>query len=386
MSKRILILLFIPLVLVLLLFAGLQLWFLSYKVADPALADQVFQRSAAAIDERNRRADREETNGALYLKDPLVVARCTVLSDAKKRKPADFKAFEAGLSELEKELAKPDFLFKVERDRLDSGPDPVVLRGLVGSLAEYARHLASQGKTSQAVRLSLLNLELAGKVMQQGSVVTVMVGVGLERTAAEPLFELLRSGKLKDEDCQEIERRVQAMQLTPEVWLARADEEYAGFLDFIASGKVGPSSSSSVQQLLIMTPGFVARERRIYQRLYLRDRESIEKMKSFEAGGGEVQALGVNEHAFLVATLYPAFDRAQLQFARALTELSALQVMARLERERIRGKKYPAALPGEARDFLAGDGKFAYQSSGKSYTLKSGYNGKEIEAKSLQFR
>ncbi|MCE7875070.1 hypothetical protein DYH09_32540, partial [bacterium CPR1] len=135
MSKRILILLFIPLVLVLLLFAGLQLWFLSYKVADPALADQVFQRSAAAIDERNRRADREETNGALYLKDPLVVARCTVLSDAKKRKPADFKAFEAGLSELEKELAKPDFLFKVERDRLDSGPDPVVLRGLVGSLA-----------------------------------------------------------------------------------------------------------------------------------------------------------------------------------------------------------------------------------------------------------
>lgn len=386
MSKRILILLFIPLVLVLLLFAGLQLWFLSYKVADPARAQEIFDRSAASIDERNQRVDKTETNGAHWLKDPKVASRYTALADAKKRKPEDFKAFQAGLPELEKELRKPDFLFKVERDRLDSGPDPVVLRGLVGSLAEYARHLAGQGQTSEAVELSLLNLELAGKVMRQGSVVTVMVGAGLERTAAAPLFELLRGGKLKAKDCQEIERRVQALELGPEVWLARADEEYVGFLDFTASGQVGPPSSSSVQQLLIMTPGFVARERRIYQRLYLRDRESMEKMAAFQAGGGEVQDLGLKEQAFLVATMYPAFDRAQLQFARSLTELEALQTMARLELEMHRSKKYPSALPGEARDYLAPDGKFLYSSTGKSYALKSGYTGKEIEADSLEYR
>jgi hypothetical protein len=129
-----------------------------------------------------------------------------------------------------------------------------------------------------------------------------------------------------------------------------------------------------------LTPGFIEREQRLYQNMYLRDRDSVEKEFKLTGPPGELQNLKDKDNAFLVSLSYPLYPKIRLQFARALTELSALEAMATLDA----AKKYPATI--ETRDYLAEDGKFDYQPSAKGYTLKSGYKGSEIEAGSLKFR
>lgn len=336
MARRIAILLLIPLLVLVLAFVWVEIWIAGYKAVDARRAEDL----------RKQTADRVARRQAAT---PL---------PSKNSKPADL------LAGLEKALADPNFV---------PPSDPLVLRGLSDSLVAHAATLPPD----QALRCLLLALELSARVQNYGTTTTMLVGTGMQRSVDKALFDLMASGKLSAADNKLLGQRVRQLDLGPETMVERMDEDYLAFMEYTSSQA---GANSFTQQVLILTPGFVAREQTLYQNMYLRDRDSIAKEFKLTGPPGELQQLKDKDNAFLVALSYPLYPKIRLQFARALTELSALEAMAKLDAD----KKYPAKL--EARDYLAEDGKFDYRPGPKGYTLRSGYKGSDIEAESLKFR
>ncbi len=357
MGKRIAILLFIPLLILLVLFGLLEMWIAGYKAVDAKRGDELREQARVAVEKRKARAGDAGQNGALGLPQGLA-------SLPKKPTAADFQAYARELPKLEAALRKPELLFTGD-------PDPVFLRGLQGSLLAYAATLPP----SKALPCDLLALDLSLKVQAQGSSTNLMVGVSMQRDAHKALFELLRAGKLSRSDLKTLAQSLEKLRPDPKTFVARMDEDYLAFWTY-TDGQVGANGFS--QQILILVPGFVARERRLYQNLYLRDRDSMEKDFKLTGAPTELQKMNDADHAFVVALNYPAYPKIRLQYARALTEFSALRALTSLE---LTGK-----MPPDAHDYLAEDGKLVYTRAGKSYTLKSGYQGTDIDAASLKFR
>ena len=176
MGKRIAILLFIPLLILLVLFGLLEMWIAGYKAVDAKRGDELREQARVAVEKRKARAGDAGQNGALDLPQGLA-------SLPKKPTAADFQAYARELPKLEAALRKPELLFTGD-------PDPVFLRGLQGSLLAYAATLPP----SKALPCDLLALDLSLKVQAQGSSTNLMVGVSMQRDAHKALFELLRAG------------------------------------------------------------------------------------------------------------------------------------------------------------------------------------------------
>lgn len=364
MAKRIVILLLLPLVAALLVLGAVEIWLVGYPAEHSEEAMRLERLTTERLQKRQALAADPLQNGALALQDRETLTG--LARPGKEPTAADFQAYEKALPQLELALARPDFL-------VVEPADGSYLRALVDSLLKYA----GTRPPARALELDLLALELAARVESQGTSTTMMIGVGMQRSVDKALFALLNSGKLSQADCARLAARLEAFKLAPNLLLERMDEDYVGFLRY-TQGQVGANGFS--QQVLIMVPGFVAREQRLYQNLYVRDRASLEKDFQLTGPPDELQTLNDHDHAFVVALGYPLYPKIRLQWARALTELSALRAMARLEQ----AGKYPAAL--DARDFLAPDGRLLYQRTPAGYTLRSGYTGTEIEPASLKFR
>lgn len=367
MPRRIALLLLVPVALIVVTLIGLQVWIAGYKAVDAKRAAELHQRVKGLVAQRDERASQKATNGALAFQDRASYAVLTGLAQpGKKPTPAELKAYAAEFPRLRKALARPDFLFRGE-------PDSAFLRGLADSLLAYA---ATRPPT-EALGLQLAALELGARVQKQGTSKTLMVGITLQRSAVKAIMGQIRADKLRKSDYGSILEALARLELHPVTLVDRMDEDYLAFMNY-TEGQVGANGFS--QQVLALTPGFVERERRIYQNLYLRDRDSIEKSFALTGPPDELMKLNDEDRAFLVALSYPPYPKMRLQFARALTELSALTAMAEIG---ARGK-IPESITQT--DYLAEDGKFVYRKTGKTYSLKSGYQGTEIEPESLIFR
>lgn len=399
------------------LLAFANLWLASFRVSDPQKASDIETRAVLAVRARDGQVSNPDNGMLPFMKafyaiqgkspqadldqaipfrafqdySPQALAAPVDFATLVKRPTPAFttalEAYEANLPQLEKLLGAPMLRFESQWDKATEAlvPNFILMRAIAQNLDGYIGYLVARGRLRDAHRWALLNFQFGPKLAENGTLITAMIAVAMHAISYPALANLVVSGKLSDSELEEVARVARESRFTPELWLARCDEEYALELNCVRHAMKGPGSKGSVMHSLasVLLPGLIDREMRILQHLYLQDRGSLETMAEFPAhhAAGRQAFLDKN-HTYFAALLYPNFEKAHQQYRLTMDRDRALQILVALERYRRKHRSYPARLeelvPGQLaavpKDILTG-GEFEYARSGQSFTLRSVYQG-----------
>ncbi len=408
------------LLVVLAVVAGLQIWFSTYKVSDPARIAQIEADAVQRIRERDQLVTNPAQNHfAKYEKlfydkaagqawtdrvrafnsySPQVEGKPIDLTGMLAHPTPDFvtarDTFESILPEIADLLESPHIVFT---SQYDLGPEAklpnfLLIRSIHQNLGGYVQFLLASGRTEEALRYALLSYESSGKWGEGGPLISGMIGLAVHRIAIADLKQVVMSGKLTREQLERALSGVRAGALDPRLMVERLDEEFAAFqMQFLNIAMNDPNrfQTPDFQAIarLRYIPGYLQRERRLIQQLYLEDRDYVEKLEDFPPGQMADHDQRIrNAKSLFAETFYPSLEKANYQFRLTLDSDRALELMTMLELYRLDHRSYPDTLEqlvpaggAEAvqelpRDVLTKDGKFAYQREGASFTLATSYS------------
>ncbi|MBI2263626.1 MAG: hypothetical protein HYU64_00410 [Armatimonadetes bacterium] len=397
---------------IVMVFGGIEIWLASYRVTDPAKAEQIYNDTVVKVRARDALAQDTGKNGfgdfqkLLQIRPDEDGRPCyKALSDwsypATGKKDSDIlvaygtssrkireavKVFESVLPTVIAVLAKTNFLWPSE---LDQGPNRtprpfLEMRALAQNLVGYSEYCEVTGKHPQALNNYLWTLEFGSKVGQNGGLMPSMIGIGINAIGLEGAIGFLgRSPELTREDYRSALARLEALPLTPQTFLDRMDEEYVLNLitvDILGKNRNGKTDESSVGDLLLKLPGLLARERKVLQNIYLAQRPSIEKLHPPFQDGTDVQNLVKRSRSMLAAILVPNSDRAVIQFDYALTRIGGFKLLCGIELYNLEQGSYPDTLEQLVprvlkvlpQNFANDDGKFTYKRRGDDFELSLG--------------
>lgn len=375
--------------LALLLLAGLQVWFLSFRVSDPQRIASLEAQAIEKLRARDERASHQESNGFLrfqkvfYAPEGSPEARTFGgLDDDAPIQPKDLQAYEARLPQLEQLLSSPELLWPSQYDQgmQAQGPNLGVLRGLYLSLSAYVDALLARRQTDRALRWALLGLSSSRKWLENGRGMGKLVVLTNYRVALSSVLRVTTSGQLSTAQLRQVLAALQANQLPQSFLIERMDEELAFTMKSIDQLENG---TATLQQSNVpgWIPGYFERERRIIQQLYLQDRKVVESMQAYPAQLLIDRNQLTRSYALVVRELYPNIQgpydyfRYSLDFDRAAPLVVALQLYHGKHKrypERLE-ELVPEVLPELPRDLLASDGRFVYRPEGESFKLGTSY-------------
>lgn len=402
--------------LVLVVLSGLQLWFLSFKVSDPARVAQIQSEAIRKLRDRDQRAMDAATNGFCGFETQLYGTAGSRAfqslwppgEDPMSYSDPEFaearKAFVARLPELEKLLGKANILYPSQWDKGPSAtaPNLILVRGIVQNLGRYVHWLMATGQPRQAFRYALLNYEASTKWGRNGGQYACAFSVAFQADAFSDLRDLVMSGKLQPAEYRKVIQAAQASPLSLANLLERMDEEFAFEMQCLdelrQTGTLPPLAQfqtlQSQARLWQSVPGLLERDRRILQQFYLEDRAVMETLRDFPAGYSHRRADAMARwRAWAAELLAPNLEVVYVRYRLGMTRDSALQILAALQLYRLDHQSYPKRLeelvPGYLsalpRDWAVPDGAFLYSQTGKDFTLSTSYKGTYVRPELLSF-
>ncbi|MEW6279960.1 MAG: hypothetical protein AB1758_15125 [Candidatus Eremiobacterota bacterium] len=392
------------------LFAGIQVWFLTFTVSDRAAANKLGRDAVARVEARDHLAADATRNHFIALKASFygsgdsrtrawtAFGKFSRQSEGKKidhaalvKNPTpEFSTalsdFEAGLPELTQLLSSPNILWDSDWSRgpLATAPNYLTLRKIAQNLAGYTDYLRAAGRPSDALRIALLNYHMGGKLGQQGPLIGLMIAAAVHAIGSDTLGALVMSGKLSQDECREVIRQAADHRLRPDLMVERTDEEYAGSmacLDFVQSSPTQANPLLGFSHWMARFPGLLERDRRILQQFYLEDRPYYQSLTDYPQTltDDHYRTLARSMSPFASA-LYVNPGRPIENYRMALSRNNALQVLAALQLYRAKEGEYPARLellapaflPELPKDWSSPDGRFHYELKAGEITLASG--------------
>ncbi|MEW6279056.1 MAG: hypothetical protein AB1758_10560 [Candidatus Eremiobacterota bacterium] len=391
-------------------FACTQVWFATFTVSDRAQAARLYREAVENVRKRDRLAADPDANGFLAVKDafydrsgshPLGQSWSALKEFTEAERKVDYAAlarrpspeftearqkFQSGLPELNRLLSSPNILWDSEWDKGPRAavPNYILMRYISRGLAGHCEYLLAVGRTHEALNYALLSLHFGGKVGQQGGSLTFMVAIALHAKATDCLANLVMSGRLDRAECEEVVRQVDVHGFGPDLFVQRADEEYASWMeavDFIRRPHAGNPVGSVMAGSMYWYPGLLERDRRILQQFYLEDRPyAVSVAELPRTLQDEHERVMTRSHAEAAQLIYSDLSSVSGTYRKALARNGALKVLAALQLHRMDHGGYPGRLEDLApsilaelpKDWTSPDGRFRYELKAGQVTLGSG--------------
>lgn len=355
---------------------GVRLWLLSYRVSDPALAKRIYDETSQRVQKLDSDAGDQARNGWFALQTELGPTRAQTLATLSdnfesprqgpelKRALADLESM---LPRLEAVTRKPVLAWPpidwTQGGNNNLAPHFIELKRLMEGVHVETRALIQAGKPRDAFRVASLGYTLAKSLNGHGPLIRGMIGLSLERTSLSAL-NLALLEKLEPEDYEAVSKLVPRGE--PGQLLEAYDEEYAWGMDVYAwcqkNRKYDALVSLSPSYLwLCYVPGYVDRERKVAQELYLLARPSVE---SATQDPNLTQKLEARTPYLSIPSGGNNVDNVVLQYRANWTRREGVRALAALQLYRVRQGHYPDSLDKLSpvpKDWLAPDGRLHYE-------------------------